>query len=253
MAGAFTSAPFVTEIAPTGPTLTPQNYALRAHTGPSAGGPRGKKVPTKPPASNLVLSAAVPPDSQQLAYTAVFHPEEEGGYSVTVPALPGAISQGDTLEEARENIREAVLGVLESRRKRGLSIPTESNNDAAHEKLGTTVHPLQGHGAPCLLRGSPTIRGEIEVDTWIAMPHHLRGIIWIKAPDLTGAPGAPGNDATSPGNSPWHVGAHGRAPLPKVGSIPLRPPRSLGSFVVGFKSGALRLCGCRAPLRDQKP
>ena len=66
-------------------------------------------------------------------YTAVFRAEEDGGYSVTVPALPGAISQGDTLEEARAHIREATLGILESRRKRGLAIPTEELEDASQE------------------------------------------------------------------------------------------------------------------------
>lgn len=38
----------------------------------------------------------------------VFEPSEEGGYTVYVPALPGCSSEGDTLEEARENIREAI-------------------------------------------------------------------------------------------------------------------------------------------------
>ena len=33
---------------------------------------------------------------------------DEGGYTVSVPALPGCISEGDTLEEARRNIREAI-------------------------------------------------------------------------------------------------------------------------------------------------
>ncbi len=66
-------------------------------------------------------------------YTAVFRAEEDGGYSVSVPALPGAISQGDTLEEARENIREAALGILESRRKHGLAIPTGEPEDASQE------------------------------------------------------------------------------------------------------------------------
>ena len=43
---------------------------------------------------------------EQLEYTVVLDPdEEEGGYTVTVPALPGCISEGDTLEEALENSR----------------------------------------------------------------------------------------------------------------------------------------------------
>ncbi len=43
----------------------------------------------------------------------VFEPSEEGGYTVYVPALPGCLSEGDTLEEARQNIREAIELYLE--------------------------------------------------------------------------------------------------------------------------------------------
>lgn len=43
----------------------------------------------------------------------VFEPSEDGGYTVYVPALPGCVSEGDTLDEARENIREAIALYLE--------------------------------------------------------------------------------------------------------------------------------------------
>ncbi len=46
-------------------------------------------------------------------YLAVFEEEEDGGYSVSVPALPGCFSQGDTFEEARKNIEEAIRLYLE--------------------------------------------------------------------------------------------------------------------------------------------
>ena len=39
---------------------------------------------------------------------AVLEPSDEGGYTVYVPSLPGCISEGDTLEEAQANIREAI-------------------------------------------------------------------------------------------------------------------------------------------------
>jgi len=42
-----------------------------------------------------------------------FEPSDEGGYTVYVPSLPGCISEGDTLEEARSNIREAIQLYLE--------------------------------------------------------------------------------------------------------------------------------------------
>lgn len=38
---------------------------------------------------------------------------EEGGYTVTVPALPGCITEGDTLEEALENAKDAIRLYLE--------------------------------------------------------------------------------------------------------------------------------------------
>ncbi|WP_135257444.1 type II toxin-antitoxin system HicB family antitoxin [Thermus caldilimi] len=43
----------------------------------------------------------------------VLEKSEEGGYTVYVPALPGCISEGDTLEEALANIREAIALYLE--------------------------------------------------------------------------------------------------------------------------------------------
>jgi predicted RNase H-like HicB family nuclease len=43
----------------------------------------------------------------------IFEPSDEGGYSVYVPELPGCISEGDTLDEARRNIREAIDLYLE--------------------------------------------------------------------------------------------------------------------------------------------
>jgi predicted RNase H-like HicB family nuclease len=46
-------------------------------------------------------------------YQVVFQEENEGGYSVWVPDLPGCASQGETLEEALENIIEAMELYLE--------------------------------------------------------------------------------------------------------------------------------------------
>ncbi len=61
-----------------------------------------------------------------MRYTVVLQPDpEEGGYVVTVPALPGVVTQGETVEECRVNVTEAIEVYLESLRREGLPLPTE--------------------------------------------------------------------------------------------------------------------------------
>ncbi|MBN2354576.1 type II toxin-antitoxin system HicB family antitoxin [candidate division KSB1 bacterium] len=60
-------------------------------------------------------------------YQVLFNPQEEGGYTVTVPALPGCISEGDTFDEALANIKEAIALYLESLQADGLPIPPENH------------------------------------------------------------------------------------------------------------------------------
>jgi predicted RNase H-like HicB family nuclease len=43
----------------------------------------------------------------------IVHPAEEGGYWAEVPALPGCVSEGETLDEVLANIREAAEGWIE--------------------------------------------------------------------------------------------------------------------------------------------
>ncbi|HOU71411.1 MAG TPA: type II toxin-antitoxin system HicB family antitoxin [Methanothrix sp.] len=49
-----------------------------------------------------------------MKYTVILEPQEEGGYTVQCLELPGAISQGETKEEALENIKEAIRLVFEA-------------------------------------------------------------------------------------------------------------------------------------------
>ena len=58
-------------------------------------------------------------------YTALFEPAVEGGYTVTVPMLPGVITEGDTLVEARSRVREAIAGYLKVLRKHRQPVPVE--------------------------------------------------------------------------------------------------------------------------------
>lgn len=50
---------------------------------------------------------------------------EDGGYTVEVPSLPGCISEGDTVEEALENIKDAIEGYVASLEADGLPVPPE--------------------------------------------------------------------------------------------------------------------------------
>ena len=67
-------------------------------------------------------------------YTAVFEPDKKsGGFTVTIPILPGCISEGDTFEDALRNIHEAASLYLEVAQERGKEIPEEE---------GTIIAPV---------------------------------------------------------------------------------------------------------------
>lgn len=61
-----------------------------------------------------------------LNYTVLMTPDEASGYVVTCPALPGLVTEGDTLEEARDMAADAVRGYVESLQKDGEPIPTDN-------------------------------------------------------------------------------------------------------------------------------
>ena len=58
-----------------------------------------------------------------MEYKVILEPQEEGGYTIYVPTLPGCVSQGDSAEEAMVNIKEAIELYQESIRERGLPFP----------------------------------------------------------------------------------------------------------------------------------
>ena len=53
----------------------------------------------------------------EYSYTVLFEAADEGGFVVTCPALPGLVTEGDTLEEARTMAQDAIRGYLESLHK----------------------------------------------------------------------------------------------------------------------------------------
>jgi antitoxin HicB len=65
------------------------------------------------------------PNAMEYRYTVLFEPAEEGGFVVTCPALPGLVTEGATLEEARAMAEDAIRGYIESLRKDHLPIPSD--------------------------------------------------------------------------------------------------------------------------------
>lgn len=63
-----------------------------------------------------------------LNYNVIFKSESEGGFTATVPALPGCVSYGKTLVEAKEMITDAIEGYISTLKKYKKPVPTDSNS-----------------------------------------------------------------------------------------------------------------------------
>ena len=61
-----------------------------------------------------------------LNYKVLLHKAEEGGFTVTVPALPGCITEGDNLDEALSRAKEVIELYVEELKSRGEEIPDDS-------------------------------------------------------------------------------------------------------------------------------
>lgn len=62
-------------------------------------------------------------------YTIILEPDTEaGGYTMTVPALPGCITQGETVQQCIERAQEAIAGYIESLVIAGEPVPEETEH-----------------------------------------------------------------------------------------------------------------------------
>ncbi len=69
-------------------------------------------------------------------YTSVFEPDENArGFTVTIPSLPGCISEGDTFEEALKNVQEAASLYIEVMQKQ--------NTEVLREEKGVVIAPVE--------------------------------------------------------------------------------------------------------------
>jgi len=61
-------------------------------------------------------------------YNIIFRPEPEGGFTVIVPSLPGCVTYGRNLKEAKEMAVDAIMGYVASLKKHKESIPSDEEN-----------------------------------------------------------------------------------------------------------------------------
>lgn len=74
-------------------------------------------------------------DMKNLRYTIVLRQEPEGGFTVTVPALPGCITYGKNLVDARRMAIDAIHAYLASLKKHHESIPSDADSFIASVEL----------------------------------------------------------------------------------------------------------------------
>ncbi len=85
-----------------------------------------------------------------IKYTVILEPADEGGYVVSCPALPGCISQGETLEETLENIKEAILLVIEVLQEENEPIPNETP-EIVTEEISEILKARAEEGLPLII------------------------------------------------------------------------------------------------------
>jgi antitoxin HicB len=71
----------------------------------------------------------------EYTYRVIFEPQEGGGYTAFCPTLPGVVTEGESLEEARANVIEAIEGYLEILQEDGLPIPPSDDTREADAKV----------------------------------------------------------------------------------------------------------------------
>jgi antitoxin HicB len=67
------------------------------------------------------------PMAEHFSFSVVLEPQEDGGFTVLVPALPEVVTEGDTEEEALANAQEAIRAILAYRRDHGIAIPADAH------------------------------------------------------------------------------------------------------------------------------
>jgi antitoxin HicB len=65
--------------------------------------------------------------AENYSFSVILEPQEGGGFTVLVPALPEVVTEGDDEKEALANAQEAIHAVLAYRRDNGIAIPADAD------------------------------------------------------------------------------------------------------------------------------
>jgi len=98
-----------------------------------------------------------------MKFTVILEPEVDGGYSVICPAIPGCASQGDSLDEALANIREAISLCLQVREEEKMPPVVESPAVIA-EEIEECLKDRAEEGLPLTIETR-----EVEVEAEVAV------------------------------------------------------------------------------------
>ncbi len=79
------------------------------------------------PFSHVIIDAM---KTDSLQYNVIFRSEPEGGFTALVPSLPGCISFGETLPEAKKMIADAIEGYIASLEKHNEKIPSDAESSS---------------------------------------------------------------------------------------------------------------------------
>ena len=70
--------------------------------------------------------------AENFSFSVILEPQQDGGFTVLVPALPEVVTEGDTEQEALANAEEAIRAIVVYRRENGLAIPADAQPEIRH-------------------------------------------------------------------------------------------------------------------------
>ena len=104
----------------------------------------------------------------KLYYPAIMHPEEEGGYSVWLYNISGCSSQGDTLSEAVENIKDALGLFYEEAVEGSFTLPAPTAPDSAALEPGEFVAVIEfSPGEYLKTRSTKAVKKTLSIPAWL--------------------------------------------------------------------------------------